>query len=188
MISRHIDSKTMDIAGSPRTGEPLFLAVGKLRRPHGISGEILMDVWTDFPERLMPGMTLYIGSQHKPLHLRGLRRHGQALLMNFDEYDTPEKASELRNQLAFIPSIDRPALPEGEYYQHQLIGLRVLTEAGDVLGVVTEILETGANDIIVVRPETGPEILIPAADSFVLNISLEHGEMHVRVIPGLLPE
>jgi 16S rRNA processing protein RimM len=106
--------------------------------------------------------------------------------MTFNGYDTPEKVGELRNQPVFIPIADRPALPDGEYYHHQLLGLRVLTEAEEILGVITEILETGAADVFVVRPDTGPEILIPMAESFVLDINLERREMHVRVIPGLL--
>jgi 16S rRNA processing protein RimM len=79
-------------------------------------------------------------------------------------------------------------LPEGEYYHHQLIGLKVVSEQGKVLGKVTEILATGANDVYVVRAEIGPEILIPAADEFVRAVDLEHGELQVRLVPGLLPD
>jgi 16S rRNA processing protein RimM len=175
-------------AGSPHKGEPVFLAVGKLRRPHGLHGEIIMDVLTDFPERLHCGITLYVGPEHQSLQLRSLRWHTAALLVAFEGYDTPERAGELRNQFAYVTTADRPPLPEGEYYHHQLIGLKVISEQGEVLGKVTEILATGANDVYVVRAEIGAEILIPAVDEFVRAVDLERGELRVRVAPGLLPE
>jgi 16S rRNA processing protein RimM len=175
-------------AGSPQRGEPVFLAVGKLRRPHGLHGEIIMDVLTDFPERLLDGMILYVGSEYKPLRLRSLRPHSNALLVAFEGYENPEQAGELRNQLAYVTTADRPHLPEGEYYHHQVIGLKVVGEQGEVFGKVTEILATGANDVYVVRPEIGAEILIPAVDEFVLTVDLEGGEIRVRMAPGLLPE
>jgi 16S rRNA processing protein RimM len=175
-------------AGSPKRGEPVFLAVGKLRRSHGVRGEIIMDVLTDFPERLLNGMTLYVGSEYQPLRLRSQRAHGNALLVAFEGFENPEQASELRNQLVYVTTADRPHLPEGEYYHHQVIGLKVVSEQGEVFGKVTEILATGANDVYVVRPEIGAEILIPAVDEFVLAVDLEGGEIRVRMAPGLLPE
>jgi 16S rRNA processing protein RimM len=175
-------------AGSPQKGEPVFLAVGKLRRPHGLHGEIIMDVLTDFPERLQTGMSLFVGPDRQLLQLRSLRWHTAALLVAFKDYHTPEQAGELRNQLVYVTAADRPPLPEGEYYHHQLIGLKVVSEQGEVLGKVNEILATGAVDVYVVRAESGAEILIPAADEFIQAIDLERGEMQVRLAPGLLPD
>lgn len=168
-------------------GEPVFLAVGKLRRPHGVRGEMLMEVLTDFPDRLQVGVEVYAGPEHRPLRLRGVRPHREGLLVSFDEYFTPESAGELRNQLLYIGEANLPPLPAGEFYHHQVVGLRVVDQAGRLLGSVTGILETGANDVLVVRSETGPEMLIPYADPFIVEVSLEKGEMHVHTIPGMLP-
>ena len=121
-------------AGSPHKGEPVFLAVGKLRRPHGLHGEIIMDVLTDFPERLTPWNDLVHWPEHQPLRLRSHRWHTAALLVTFEGYDTPEQAGELRNQIVYVTAADRPPLPEGEYYHHQLIGLQVISEQGEVFG------------------------------------------------------
>ncbi len=175
-------------AGSPQKGEPVFLAVGKLHRPHGVRGEIIMDVLTDFPERLQVGITLYVGPDHRPLRLRSHRQHAAGMLVAFDGYNTPEKAGELRNHYVYVTTADVPPLPEGEYYHHQLIGLKVVDEVGKVLGKVTEILATGANDVYIVRPEIGTEILIPAVDEYILDTDLERGELRVHVAPGLLPD
>lgn len=147
-----------------------------------------MDVLTDFPERLHSGMTLYAGPQYQPLHLHSLRQHGSAALVTFDGFETPEQAGEWRNQFVYVTAADRPALPEGEYYHHQLIGLKVVSDQGEPLGRVTEILATGATDVYVVRPEIGKEILIPAVDEFIRSVDLERSELRVHLTPGLLPE
>jgi 16S rRNA processing protein RimM len=175
-------------AGSPSTGEPEFLAVGKLRRAHGLRGEMLVDVYTDFPERLHSGVTVYVGETHQAHRIRGRRVHGAGMLLAFDGYQDAEAVGSLRNQVIYVRADDRPALPEGEYYHHQLIGLRVLSEEGQFLGTVVEILETGSNDVLVIRPESGPEILVPLIDQILRGIDLEKGEMRIYVMPGLIQE
>jgi 16S rRNA processing protein RimM len=175
-------------AGSPDEGEPVFLVIGKLRRPHGIHGEILMDIITDFPERLNAGNVVFVGEDHQATTVRSLRKHGRALLLAFEAYHSPESVAELRNQLVFVRAENLPTLPEGEYYHHELIGLRVVDEAGELLGVVTQILDTGANDVYIIRPVSGPEILLPAIDSVILNIDLHKAEIQVHILPGLIPD
>ncbi len=190
-----------DPAGSHSPSEPVFLVVGRLRRAHGVRGEIQMDVLTDFPERIQPGIVLYAGPQRQMLKVGSVRWHNQAMLIAFEEYRTPEAASELRNHWVSVTAADRPALEEDEYYHHQVLGLRVVEEDGTPLGTVTEILETGANDVYVIRPdlgseigvETGPgrkpalghDLLLPATEETILKVDLEKGEMRVHVLPGL---
>lgn len=175
-------------AGSLLPGEPVFLAVGKLRHAHGIHGEILMEVFTDFPERLIPGAILYLNSENDQLRLIKCRPHREGLLMTFEGYTTPEQISQFRNQVLYVKANDRPPLADGEYYQHQLINLHVATDAGVSIGTVTEILETGASDVLVIRPEIGPEVLIPIVDTFIQSIDLTNREITVHIIPGILAE
>ena len=175
--------------GSPQPGEPVFLVVGRLRRPHGIRGEITMEVVTDFPERLRPRVTVYVGDERRPLKIRSRRSHQQALLVAFQDIDTPAAAGELKNQLVYVRAADRPPLPAGEFYHHEILGLRVVTDEDRFLGILTQILDTaGANDVYVVRPESGPEILLPAIEPVILNIDLDRGEIRVHILPGLIPE
>jgi 16S rRNA processing protein RimM len=186
------DAELNQAAGSPVSSEPAFLVVGKLRRPHGLRGEILMEVITDFPERLRKGVKVYVGDEKSPMQIRSRRVHGQGLLMGLEGYSTPEEAGELRNQLVYVSAHDRPPLPEGEYYHHQLLGLRVITEEGLELGLLHEILSTAANDVYVVRPQPGAEgvpaeILLPAIESVIRNVNLERGEILIHLLPGLLP-
>lgn len=180
--------QTEQPAGSPSIGEPAFLVVGKIRKPHGVRGEVSMEVITHFPERLQPGTVIYIGDDYQPYRIRSLRWHGRLLLLSFDTFHDPESAGVLRNQLAYVRAEDRPPLPDGEYYHHQLLGLRVVSDEGDRLGILHQILETGANDVYIVRPEVGREILLPATEEVVLAVDLDLGEMRVHLLPGLLPE
>lgn len=186
MSKHHTRNEDDRAAGSPPQGEPAFVAVGKLRRPHGVRGEILMEVLTDFPERLTEGMLLYIGNEQRPLRLVKRRYHRDALLVTFEGYETPEAVGEFRNLYVFIPTTELAPLDEGDYYHHQILGLRVVDETGAELGTIVEIIETGANDVYVVRQEGGRDILLPAIDPVILDVNLNSGEMHVHLLPGLV--
>jgi 16S rRNA processing protein RimM len=188
-MSRTVIRKaSIDAAGSPSPGEPAYLAVGKLRHAHGVHGEILMEVYTDFPERLKPGVVLFLGPETGQLKLVKRRNHLAGLLLTFDGYTSPEAVGELRNQVVYLRADDRPPLADGEYYHHQLIDLTVISDEGLSIGPVTEIIETGANDVLVVRPGTGPEVLIPVANAFIQRIDLDKREIIVHIIPGMLAE
>ena len=86
-------------SGSPTSGEPEFLVIGKLGRPHGIHGEILMVVYTDFPERIEPGLTYFVGPRYQPIKLLKHRPHSRGLLSTFEGYRDRERIAELRNHL-----------------------------------------------------------------------------------------
>jgi 16S rRNA processing protein RimM len=176
-------------SGSPENGEPTYLAVGKLRRPHGVQGEILMTVWTDFPERLKPGALVYVGSSYQAVSVRDVRWHRDDLLISFNEYPDREGVGVLRNQVVAVRTKDLPVLPDGELYLHQVLGMKVFEDSSNqLLGTIREIIETGANDVYVVRNDKGMELLLPAIDPVVLEIDIAANEMRVYLLPGLLPE
>ena len=145
-----------------------------------------MEVLTDFPERLKPGASLYASRENQPLKLHSLRQHGQKLLVAFEGYASREKVAELSNQIVQVRAEGLPDLPVGEYYHHQLLGLRVVAEDGQELGRLDEIIETGANEVYLVRSPAGRVLLLPAIDEVVLAIDLGRGEMRVLLLPGLL--
>jgi 16S rRNA processing protein RimM len=148
---------------------------------------IQMTVYTDFPERLQPDVWVYAGEQHKPLRIASVRWHREALLIAFEGVNSREAAEELRSELVFVTTDDRPPLPEGEYYHHQLLGLQVKTVEGQLLGVLQEILETGANDVYVIDRPEGGELLLPAIESVVQEVDLDQRVMIVRLLEGLMP-
>ncbi|GAB4494269.1 MAG: ribosome maturation factor RimM [Anaerolineales bacterium] len=174
--------------GSPTAGEPVYLAVGLLRRPHGVRGDILFTVTTDFPERLRPGTLVYFGDDKRKMKITRRRPHNDGIIFGFEGISTPEQAAKHTGKTVFVLAEDRPPLPEGEYYHHQIIGLDVFDEAGASLGVVCEILETGANDVYVVKNPAGRELLLPALKQVVLGIDLERNLMKVHLLPGLAEE
>jgi 16S rRNA processing protein RimM len=182
MVSGHSEEP----AGSPAAGEPVFLAVGKVRRPHGVSGDVLVEIYTDFPERLEPKTVVYVGRNYLPLTISRQRFHNDGVLLAFEGYTTPEQAGRFRNEILYVRSDKAEKLPEGAYYFHQLLGLSVFDETGEPLGEVTEILETGANDVYVVTNSSGSEILLPAIEEVILEVDLVSRSMKVHLLPGLL--
>jgi len=172
--------------GSPPVGEPEYLEVGFVRRPHGVKGEVLMDIRTDFPERLKTGMTVFVGEQYQPIVIASLRPHAKGLLIRFRGVKNPEEAGLYRNTSVFVPTVGLPDLPEGEYYHHQLLGLNVVTDDGRELGTLVDILETGANDVYTVQDSDGTEILLPAIPPVILDISLADRQMRVHLLDGLI--
>ena len=166
-------------------GELAYVLVATLRRPHGLKGEVLVSLETDFPERLQKGARLYLGEDHLPVTIASRRPHGDGLLLTFEEFRGLDSVQPFRNVPLFVPVKDRPPLPEGEYYRHQLLGLQVMAEDGTLLGTLAEILSTGANDVYVVRPPEGGELLLPATSEVVRRISLTDQRIVVHLLPGL---
>lgn len=171
-------------SGSP-DGEPVYLTVGFLRRPHGLRGEIIMDLHTDFPERLKSGRNLLVGEDHRSMTLASARPHAKGMLVKFRGVETPEEAARFRNQWVYVRASEVPPLPEGQLYQHELFGFAVLDENGKRLGELVEILETGANDVYVVRDDSGREILLPAIPSVILELEPARRLMRVHLLEGL---
>ncbi len=164
-----------------------YIAVGQLRRPHGVRGEILMAVWTEFPERLKPGVMVYLGTGHEPVYIHSVRNHGDGLLLAFKDYHDRETVGLLRNQVVMVRTADLPPLENGDVYIHQLLGMTVLEDENDrVLGTLVEILETGANDVYIVRDQLGAEILLPAIDPVIVEIDLSNRQIRVHLLPGLI--
>ncbi len=176
-----------DIPGSPNSGGPVvYLAVGTLRRSHGIRGDMLLDVTSDFPDRLKPGTFLYIGDKKLRIKITSRRSHNDGLLLGLEGIKNAEQTARYRAQTVYVLAEDRPSLPEGEYYHHQIIGMIVVDEDRNALGVITEIIETGANDVYVVKNAAEREILIPALKQVMLNVNLETKTMRVHLLPGLV--
>ena len=176
-------------SGSPVDGEPEYLVVGSLRRAYGVRGEMVMEVHTDFPERLKTGTTVYVGPSHAPMVIEGARHHNEGLIIKFGGLHTPEEAGRYRNQLVHVTSADRPPLPEGHYYEHQLIGFSVIDDdTNETLGTLSEIMRTGANEIYVVSRLDGSEVLLPVIASVVLDLNVSTRRIRVHLLPGLIED
>ena len=184
------DSRYSEGSGRARTPEPRYLLVGRVLRPHGVRGELRVEIITNYPERLAQHACFYLAQPDSPdvarrCPVEGMRLHRKVLLLKFKGCDDRNAADELRGMLVQIPIEEAVPLEEGEYYLFQLIGVRAETEDGEWLGQIVDVIETGANDVYVVRGPRG-EVLLPAIDDVILDLDLESKQMVVHLIPGLL--
>ncbi len=175
-------------AGSPsEKSEPVYLAVGLLRRPHGVRGEIMLETYTDQTEIFTSGASFYLGDDYLPKKLASARRHKQGILVSFEGIADRDEIGRFRNTSLYAKEADLPTLPDGEFYDHEIIGLEVIIEeSGKSLGFIKEILKTGANDVYVIESEQGSDILLPAIPSVVLDIDLGQQQMSINLLDGLL--
>lgn len=166
--------------------EPRYLAVGRILRPHGVRGELRVEILTDYPDRIPNRRTLYVGKERRPYTLAGVRFHQDVMLLTFKECTTRDEADALRGAIVEIPLSDAVPLAEEEYYHFQLIGMRVETDTGEALGEIVDVFTApGANDVFVVHGARG-EILIPAIEDVVITLNVEAGRVLIRPLPGLL--
>ena len=179
--------KKEKVAGPESSSGPAFLLIGKLGKTHGVQGEMDMFVYTDFPERLKHGKKVFLGDDKTPILLDTIRPKNKLMLISFDGIHSPEEARLLTNQEVFVKTMDVPPLPAGTYYHHELIGLRVF-EGENFLGVLTEILVTGANDVFVIKNVESEELLLPDIPDVILEVNLTEGRMSVIVPDGLRDE
>jgi len=161
-----------------------FLAVGRVLRPHGVRGELLLASLTDYPEHLSEQKTVYLGDPPQAHPLAGVRIHRSQLIIRLADCHDRAEADAFRDQIVQIEAQSAAPLPPGLYYHHQLIGLAVYTEEGEHLGELTEVLETGANDVYVV---TGPkeELLLPVIAEVIRSVDLEAHRLTVHLLEGL---
>ncbi|MBI4759438.1 MAG: 16S rRNA processing protein RimM [Chloroflexi bacterium] len=164
---------------------PRYLAVAKILSTFGTSGLVKAEILTDFPQRFSHLQVVYVGEEHLPFSLKGFRLHGAQVLLQFQGVNTPEEAGKLRGKYIYIPLEKAITLTAGHYYVYQIIGLEVETTAGERLGVIDQVLTTGANDVYVVKGHSH-ELLIPAIAQVVKEVDLRRGKMIIEPIEGLL--
>jgi 16S rRNA processing protein RimM len=166
--------------------EPQFLVVGRVSRPHGLRGELRVEIHTDYPERFAVYKQLYVGPSFVPYKIKKHRFHHGRVLLTLEGVDDRTKAEALQGQWVWIAIEDAIPLQEGEYYLHQVLGLQVTTVEGEALGRVTEVIETKANDVYVVQGTQG-EVLLPAIPQVIVKVDVQAGQMTVRLLDGLRP-
>lgn len=171
----------------PARHPPKYLAAGRVLRPHGVRGEVIIEGEARLIGALGPGDTLFLGEARTARRVVTLRPHKKRYIVQFEGYQDRDAADGLRGQSVYLSLEDLGPLPEGEYYTWQIIGLQVFEPNGAPLGVVESILETGANDVYLVRDEEGEELLLPAIEGVILEVDLESGRLVVRIPPGLIP-
>ena len=156
------------------------VVIGRVGAPHGVHGELRVFPLTDFPERFRDMDRVYAGEDLLPI--AGVRYQNEKILLRFTGFDSREKAAALTGRFLSVDRADAVPLEEGEYYTFDIIGLAVRDEAGQDLGTVTEVLQTGSNDVYVVSKKgQAAQTLVPALKSVVREIDLDVGQMVVAL-------
>jgi 16S rRNA processing protein RimM len=165
------------------------VVVGRIGRPHGVRGEVSVEVRTDDPEgRLAPGTTVDTDPQGAgPLTISSGRVHSGRLLLAFEGYADRTAAERLRGVLlvADVDPDERPTDPD-EYFDHQLAGLTARTTSGEHVGTVAEVLHLPGQDVLSVRRDDGSEVLVPFVREIVPSVDIDAGLVVVDPPPGLL--
>lgn len=167
------------------------LVVGRIGRPHGVRGELTVEVRTDSPERrFVPGSSLSTDpATAGPLVIDDARWHSGRLLLTFAGIRDRTAAETLRNVklVVEVPDDETPDDPD-EFYDHQLIGLAVLDAAGETLGTVAEVLYLPSQELLAVRTTDEREVLVPFVTELVPEVDVAAGHVRVTPPPGLFDE
>lgn len=165
-----------------------YISIGEIVNTHGNRGAVRALPLTDFPERFadMDVVTVLRDGTRFKLHILDGFRHKQFVVLTFREVPDMQAAAELKGALLQVRREDLVELPPEHYYLFEIVGLAVYLADGQYLGRVTEVLQTGPQDLYVVDREKAKPVLIPAVKAFVREISPGEGRMTVDLPDGLL--
>ena len=161
--------------------------VGVITSTHGLAGEVKVFPTTEEPARFLDLDTVCVGTEddRRELTIDKVRFFKQFVILHFQGLERIEDVTGFLKKELWIRRDQALPLEEGEYYIPDLIGLKVWDDQGRLLGVLTDVLQTGANDVYAVQRGDGTELLIPVIKDCILNVDLEAGTVTVHLLPGL---
>jgi 16S rRNA processing protein RimM len=170
------------------------LVVGRIAKSHGLNGEVAVEIRTDDPQRrFAPGSALLLRvpkakQADRALQVVSVREHANRLLVSFAEVVDRASADSLRGSLLVVRSEDLPPSEDpDEFYDHELIGLRIVDRAdGGELGEVADVVHSAGGDWLVARVEGGRDVLVPFVAAIVVEVSLDEKTVWVQLPEGLL--
>lgn len=165
-----------------------FLRVGVISSTHGIRGEVKVYPTTDDPERFLDldEVILDTGREHKILEIEGVKFFKNQVILKFKGYDNINDIEKYLKKDLLVDREHAVELGENENFIADLIDMEVATDEGKVLGTLTDVIETGANDVYAVKTPEGKEILLPAIRDCILDVNVNEKRMTVHVMEGLL--
>ena len=163
-----------------------MVVIGKILTSWGVRGEAKVLPLTFSNERFgqLKEVKIRIGDDYRVLTIEHFREAGRFVIIKFKEFSTAEEVKQYSGKELLIPEELSPPLPEGVYYHYQILGLEVYTDRGVYLGKITNIIETGGNDVYVITGQK--EVLIPAIEEVVKDVDLENKRMIIHPMKGLL--
>ncbi|MCR5153279.1 MAG: ribosome maturation factor RimM [Lachnospiraceae bacterium] len=165
-----------------------YLRVGVITTTHGVKGEVKIFPTTDDIERFDYLKTAYIdtGKELKKVTVTGVKYFKNQAILKFEEINNINDVLCYKGKDLLVSREDAVELEEGEHFITDIIGSKIVTDEGKELGILDDVMETGANDVYVVKDELGKEILLPAIADVILNIDEETMTITVHLLPGLI--
>lgn len=165
-----------------------MLRVGVITTTHGVRGEVKVYPTTDDAERFLELEEIWLdtGKERLPLKIQNVKFFKNMVILKFEGYDDINAVQAWRQKDLLVTREQAVKLQEDEYFIGDLIGLHVEDEEGNALGVLRDVLETGANDVYLVSRPGEKDLMLPAIKECIRKVDLESGIMRVRVLPGLL--
>ena len=171
----------------PKQNETDWATIGQVVALFGIRGELKVRLLTDIPDRFAELETIYVGANHTSYPIQSVRPYkGEMIILKLSGIDDANAAETLRNQNLSIPLSELATLPPDSYYQHDILGLQVLTLDGQEIGQIVDIIVTGSNDVYSIKQPDGTQVLIPAIKDVIKQIDLIRRTMYIDPLPGLL--
>ncbi len=167
-----------------------LLQVGAITQTHGIRGEVKVFPLTDDVSRFKKGISLILdlGREKRDLEVESVKFFKQYVILKFKGYDNINEIEKFVKKNLYVTRENAVKLKKDEYFIADLIGMTVIKEDGTELGSISDVLQTGANDVYVVALADGGEVLLPAIKDCILSVDMEQRTMQVHVLPGLIDE
>ncbi|MCQ2361470.1 MAG: ribosome maturation factor RimM [Acidaminococcaceae bacterium] len=156
------------------------IVIGKIVAPHGVRGDIRILPLTETPEIYL-NLDYLLLEKGGRLNITNARFQKNMVLLSTEEITNMDEAEKLRNQNVLVEKEKLPPLPEGRYYVSDLVGFACLNEEGEKIGIFKDTMQTGSNDVFVIKANDGKEILVPAIRDYILEINTEKKEISVRL-------
>ena len=164
-----------------------LLQVGVITSTHGIRGEVKVFPTTDDPNRFrkLKQVILDTGKEQLDMEIASVKFFKNQVIVKFKGIDDINDVEKYRKAGLYVTRENAVPLGENEYFIADLIGLRVISDEEEELGVIDDVLQTGANDVYIVKKEQTPDLLIPAIKDCIKKVNIEEGTMIVHLLPGL---
>ena len=165
-----------------------YLRVGVITAPHGVRGEVKVFPTTDEPERFedLKSVWLYNGKSYVSLDIESVKFFKNMVILKIKQIPDRNEAEKYRSKELYVDREHALPLEEDEYCICDIIGAKVITDTEDEFGTLTDVLQTGANDVYVVKTKDGKEVLLPVIKECVLDIDVNAGIVKVHLMPGLI--
>ena len=165
-----------------------LLQVGVITQPHGVRGEVKVFPTTDDPVRFkkLKKVILDTGKEKLDLEVEHVKFFKQFVIVKFKEFDNINDIERYKRCQLLVTRENAVPLEEDEYFVADMIGMKVITEDGIEFGTLSDVMETGANDVYVIDSKEHGEVLMPAIKECVLNVDMESGIITVHLMNGLI--